>query len=240
VKLAIADRERYLGDPAFVDAPVERLLDDEFIAKRRAAIHLERSVPAPPAAELLAGATDTSYGCTVDAAGNGVSFIQSIFAVWGSGYVVPGTGAIVNNRLAGFSLDPRHPNALAPGKRTMHTLNTVVVCRDGALRWVFGTPGAPAQVQSNTQLLTRAVDFGLDPQAAIEAPRTFWDRAAGLLVESPYGPDVMRELVRRGHRVSDIGTWNEVTGGMEMIHVNEHGVREAGADPRREGYAIAF
>jgi gamma-glutamyltranspeptidase/glutathione hydrolase len=239
VKLAIADRQRYLGDPAFVDAPVERLLSDDFIAMRRAAIDPRRSTPTPPAAEL-AGATDTSYGCVVDAHGNGVSFIQSIFAEWGSAYVVPGTGAVMNNRMAAFSLDPSHPNALQPGKRTMHTLNTVVVCKDGVLRWVFGTPGAPAQVQSNAQLLTRAIDFGLDPQTAIEAPRVFWDADAGLMIESPFGPEVMEELRRRGHRVSDIGTWNFLTGGMEMIYVNEHGIRAAAADPRREGYAIAF
>jgi gamma-glutamyltranspeptidase/glutathione hydrolase len=230
VKLAIADRQRYLGDPAFVEAPVERLLDDEFIARRRSAIDLQHSTPTPLAAELLRGATDTSYGCTVDARGNGVSFIQSVFEVWGAAYVVPGTGAVMNNRLAGFSHDPRHPNALLPGKRTMHTLNTVLVCKDGTLRWVFGTPGAPAQVQSNAQLLTRVIDFGLNPQAAVEAPRTFWD----------LGPAVMDELRRRGHRVSDIGAWNALTGGMEMIHLNEHGVREAAADPRREGYALAY
>jgi len=129
---------------------------------------------------------------------------------------------------------------LVPGKRTMHTLNTVLVCKDGKLRWLFGTPGAPAQVQSNTQLLTRAIDFGLNPQEAIEAPRSFWDKGPELMLESPYGPDVFEELAKRGHRVADIGIWNSVTGGMEMIYVNEHGVREAGADPRREGYAIAF
>ncbi|HXP93004.1 MAG TPA: gamma-glutamyltransferase [Candidatus Binatia bacterium] len=240
IKLAIADRQRYLGDPAFVDAPVERLLNEDFIAQRRRAIDPARANPAPGASDLLQHASETSYGCAVDAQGNGVSFIQSVFAPWGSGYLVPGTGALMNNRMMAFSLDPAHPNALVPGKRTMHTLNTVLVCRDGKLRWLFGTPGAPAQVQSNTQLLTRAIDFGLNPQEAIEAPRSFWDKGAELMLESPYGPDVFEELAKRGHRVADIGILNSVTGGMEMIYVNDHGVREAGADPRREGYAIAF
>lgn len=240
VKLALADRMRYMGDPDFVDAPAEHLLTEDFIDERRRAIDLNRVNPAPVAAELLQRASDTSYGCSVDALGNGVSFIQSVFAPWGAGYLVPGTGAMMNNRMMGFSLDPKHPNALLPGKRTMHTLNTVVVCKDGKLRWLFGTPGAPAQVQSNAQLLTRVVDFGLNPQEAIEAPRTFWDKGVDLMVESPYGADVFTELRHRGHHVSDIGMWNSVTGGMEMIYVNEHGVREAGADPRREGYAIAF
>jgi len=240
VKLAVADRQKYLGDPAFVETPAERMLNADFLAKRRALLSLERSEPEPAASDLLAGATDTSYGCVVDAAGNAVSFIQSVFAEWGAAYVVPGTGAVMNNRMTGFSLDPQHPNALRPGKRTMHTLNTVVVCKDGRLKWVFGTPGAPAQVQSNTQLLTRVIDFDLNPQAAIEAPRTFWAAESGLMVESPYGAGVMDELRRRGHRVSDIGKWNSITGGMEMIHVNESGVREAAADPRREGYALAY
>lgn len=238
VKLAIADRRRYLGDPAFVDAPVARLLDDAFIAERRRAIDLARANPDPPAADLSPSAGDTSYGCAVDAAGNGVSFIQSVFAPWGAAYVVPGTGAVMNNRMAGFSCDPHHPNALSPGKRTMHTLNTVLVCKDGKLRWLFGTPGAPAQVQSNTQVLTRVIDFGLNPQEAIEAPRSFWDKGLDLMVETPYGTGVLEELQRRGHRVADVGPWNSVTGGMEMIHINDHGIREAGADPRREGYAV--
>jgi gamma-glutamyltranspeptidase len=142
--------------------------------------------------------------------------------------------------MTGFSLDPAHPNVLAPGKRTMHTLNTVVVCKDGQLRWLFGTPGAPAQVQSNTQLLTRVIDFGLNPQAAIEAPRAFWPQGAELMVEDPFGPAAFDELRRRGHQVVDLGPRHPIVGGMEMIHVNAHGVREAGADPRREGYAIAY
>jgi gamma-glutamyltranspeptidase / glutathione hydrolase len=240
VKLAIADRQRYLGDPEFIDAPVERLLDEAFVAERRRAIDPARMNPAPPAADLLHLAKDTSYGCVVDTEGNGVSFIQSIFALWGAAYLVPGTGAMMNDRMFGFSLDPSHPNALQPRKRTMHTLNTVIVCKDGGLRWLFGTPGAPAQVQSNVQLLTRAIDFRMNPQAAIEAPRMFWDQGAELMVESEFGDEVFEELRRRGHRINDIGRWNSVTGGMEMIHLNEHGVREAGADPRREGYAIAF
>lgn len=240
VKLAIADRQRYLGDPDFVDVPIARFLDDAYVARRREAIDLQHAHPAPPAGTLLEAATDTSFGCAVDAAGNGVSFIQSVFHVWGAAVVVPGTGVLLNNRMTGFSLEPGHPNRLEPRKRTMHTLNTVVVCRDGKLRWVYGTPGAAAQVQSNAQLLTRVVDFGRNPQEAIEAPRAFWEGGGELLVESRFGERTFDELKRRGHRVNDGGPWNLLTGGMQMIHVNQHGVREAAADPRREGYAVAF
>jgi gamma-glutamyltranspeptidase/glutathione hydrolase len=240
VKLAVQDRQRYLCDPAFGEAPVASLLDDAFIAERRRAIDPKRANANPVAGALLASAADTSYGCAVDAAGNGVSFIQSVFEVWGSAYAVPGTGVLLNNRMTAFSLDPQHVNALVPGKRTMHTLNTVVVCKDGKLRWVFGTPGAPAQVQSNTQLLTRVVDFGLNPQEAIEAPRAFWPGGGDLMVESRFGAATLAELARRGHRVGDLGDFHLIVGGMEMIHVNEHGIREAAADPRREGYAVAY
>ena len=240
VKLAVADRQRYCGDPAFVDSPIEALLSDDFIAERRRAIDPQRANANPRYGALLEAAADTSYGCTIDAQGNGVSFIQSIYEVWGSAYLVPGTGTLCNNRMTGFSLDPSHPNVLAPGKRTMHTLNTVVVCKEGKLRWLFGTPGAPAQVQSNTQLLTRVIDFGLNPQAAIEAPRAFWPQGAELMVEDPFGAAAFEDLRRRGHQVIDLGPRHPIVGGMEMIHVNEHGLREAGADPRREGYAIAY
>jgi len=240
VKLAVADRQRYLGDPAFVDAPLEQLLEDDFIEQRRRTIDVQRANPKVPAGALRNALAHTSYGCTVDARGNGVSFIQSIFEVWGSGYMVPGTGTLMNNRMVGFSLDPNEPNALAPGKRTMHTLNTVVVCKGGKLRWLFGTPGAHAQVQANTQLLTRLIDFGQNPQAAIEAPRIFWRGGATLDVESRFGAATLDELRRRGHDVIDLGAWHPDTGGMEIIHINDHGVREAGADPRREGYALAY
>lgn len=240
VKLAVQDRQRYLGDPEFVDAPVQRLLDDAFIDERRRAIDPTRANMFPLAGVLLESAADTSYGCAIDPAGNGVSFIQSVFEVWGSGYTVPGTGVLLNNRMTAFSLDPAHPNALAPGKRTMHTLNTVVVCKDGKLRWLFGTPGAPAQVQTNTQVLSRVIDFGLNPQDAIEAPRAFWPSGADLMIESRFGEATFDELRRRGHRIADIGPWHSVVGGMEMIHVSDDGVRAAGADPRREGYAVAY
>ena len=125
----------------------------------------------------------------------------------------------MNDRMVGFSLEPGHPNLLSPGKRTMHTLNTVIVCKDGKLRWLFGTPGAPAQVQSNTQLLTRVIDFGLNPQAAIEAPRAFWPQGADLMVESRFGTLTIAELVEARHRVADIGLW--------------HGHRRDGDDPRQ-------
>lgn len=241
VKLAFADRLAHLGDPDYVESLAARLLDDAFIAERRRAIDLERATEAPEAGRLLQAASDTSYGAVIDEAGNGVSFIQSVFALWGAAYLVPGTGAVMNNRMTGFSLDPANPNFLQPKKRTMHTLNTVVVCKDGKLRYVFGTPGADAQVQSNAQLLTRLIDFGLNPQAAIEAPRCYWERrTGGLVVESPFGARTIESLRGRGHRVADGGVWNSITGGVELIHLNEHGVREAAADPRREGYALAY
>ena len=126
-KLAFADRNAYLGDPRFVQAPVERLLSKAYAARRRRDIDPERANNAPAGGELDG---DTTSFVAVDAEGNAVSFIHSISALWGAGVMVPGTGFLMNNRAGrGFVLSEEHPNGLAPGKRTMHTLNTYLVTR---------------------------------------------------------------------------------------------------------------
>jgi gamma-glutamyltranspeptidase/glutathione hydrolase len=239
IKLALADRDRYFGDPAFVTIPLAELLSKEHGARARATID-PRSVIPKVGASSFSGGSDTSYIAVVDGEGNAVSCIQSIFHVWGSGWVAPGTGCVMNDRMAGFSLAPGHPNVLAPGKRTISTLNAVLVVRDDRVHWVFGTPGAGAQTPTNVQLLTRVVDHGLNPQLAIESPRWFSEGGAELRVESRIDDATIGELERRGHRITRVAAFDWLLGGAQMIHVNAHGVREAGADPRREGYALAY
>jgi gamma-glutamyltranspeptidase/glutathione hydrolase len=146
---------------------------------------------------------------------------------------------LLNNRMIDFSLDPIHPNVLQPGKRTMHTLNTIFVLRDGQVYLSYGTPGGDGQVQTNVQLLARVIDHGLNVQQAIEAPR--WrDEGTGLRMEAGFARSVQSGLAERGHPVVEEEPASFSMGGAELIRVNEHGVREAGADPRREGYASAY
>jgi len=193
-KLAFADRNAYLGDPAFVRAPVAELLSKEYAARRRRDIDPNRANNAPVAGDPHG---DTTSFVAVDAEGNAVSFIHSISALWGAGVVAKGTGILMNNRAGrGFVLDENHPNGLAPRKRTMHTLNVYLVTRpdaaaggtapkdpgtggdgpghgtdDGELVLVGNTPGGDGQPQWNLQALVNVLDFGLDAYRALAAPR---------------------------------------------------------------------
>ena len=235
-KLAFADRDALAGDPRTVPFAVEELLDGAFIAQRRRAIAGRAAERAEPAA-LPA---DTTYLAVVDRDGNAVSLIESVFSAFGSATVVPGTGILLNNRLSGFSLDARSPNALAPGKRPVHTLNAVIVL-DGSLpRFVYGTPGRHAQVQTNFQVGVGLIDHGLEVQEAIEAPRWYHGSGRTLQLESRFPEHVRKGLAAKGHEVQVLGEWAEITGGAQAVAIDENGVFSGGADPRREGYAAGY
>jgi gamma-glutamyltranspeptidase/glutathione hydrolase len=237
-KLAFADREAHAGDPARVDFDARRLLDPGFIASRRRALNTKASERSE-AGSLMTPA-DTTYLAVVDRDGNAVSLITSVFSAFGAACVVPGTGILLNNRLSGFSLDPKSPNALAPGKRPVHTLNTVIVLDGSTPRFVFGTPGRHAQVQTNFQLAVGLIDFGMDVQAAIEEPRWFHETGRTLKVERRFNEAVRRALAAKGHEVAVLGDWDEVTGGAQAIAIEPNGSFAGGADPRREGQAAGY
>jgi gamma-glutamyltranspeptidase/glutathione hydrolase len=235
-KLAFADRDALAGDPTVVPFVVEELLDAAFVAQRRRAI----AGRAAERVERSALPADTTYLAVVDRDGNAVSLIESLFSAFGAATMVPGTGILLNNRLSGFSLDPRSPNALAPGKRPVHTLNTVIVLDGSAPRFVYGTPGRHAQVQTNFQLGVGLIDHGLDVQEVIEAPRWFHDSGRTLQVESRFPELVRKGLAAKGHDLQVLGEWAEITGGAQAVAIDENGVFSAGADPRREGYAAGY
>jgi gamma-glutamyltranspeptidase/glutathione hydrolase len=145
----------------------------------------------------------------------------------------------MNNRMTGFSLEEGHANVLAPGKRTMHTLNTYMVFRDGALRVAGNTPGGDYQVQTNLQILTNMLDYGLDPQQAIDAAR--WGDSAGVLrVEEEMPEATQQELARRGHRVQPVGRNVAPMGRAQVILRDPSGVLMGGSDERGEGAAAGW
>jgi gamma-glutamyltranspeptidase/glutathione hydrolase len=237
-KLAFADRDAHAGDPSRVDFDARRLLDAEFVASRRRAVNSKASEHSE-AGSLMTPA-DTTYLAVVDRDGNAVSLIESVFSAFGAATVVPGTGILLNNRLTGFSLDPRSPNALVPGKRPVHTLNTVIAL-DGLMpRFVFGTPGRHAQVQTNFQLAVGLIDFGMDVQQAIEEPRWYHESGRALKMERRYPEAVRRAVAAKGHDVTVIGDWDELTGGAQAIAIEPNGSFAGGADPRREGQAAGY
>jgi gamma-glutamyltranspeptidase/glutathione hydrolase len=248
-KLAFEDRNRHAGDPAFVKWPLEELIGKEHAARRRAEINLA-SARHPEGALAPEHDGDTSYFAVVDAEGNAVSFIHSLSAAFGSGVVAGDTGITLNNRAGrGFSLDPNHPNVIAPGKRTMHTLNAFLVCQDGQPWLVGGTPGGDQQTQWSTQVITSIVDHGLSPQEAVEAPRWFsfpgtdpvnLGLPAVVRLEERVPEATRRELAARGHVVETLGEWSG-GGAVQLIQVDrERGVLRGGSDPRPGGVALGL
>ncbi len=236
-KLAHADKDRYTTDPAWSPFP-EGLLSKEYASERARLIDPDRATPFPPAPGAPPG-SDTTYLCCVDRFGNAISYIQSIFHSFGCGVLEPSTGVILNNRACGFSLDPRHVNCIAPGKKTVHTLNTYMVFSDGRPVIVGGTPGGDVQVQTNLQVLTGLIDFGRDPQQAAEDPR--WQRGDGLAVGvETRAPSATQEGLRaRGHDVTRLGPYSQ-GGRVQVIAIGDGGVLTAGSDPRCDGCALAF
>lgn len=247
-KLAYGDRLAFSGDPRFVATPLELLISKAFAASRFAEIDPQRAATAQRAARLPERVADTTYLCTVDRDGNACSYITSLSASMGSGVVAGDTGILLNNRVGrGFTLEEGHPNVLAGGKRTMHTLNVYLALRDGRPWLVGGTPGGDGQPQWNMQVLSHMIDYGLDPQAAIEAPR--WtsfpgtdpinmERPFELRIEERVGQGVIKGLESLGHLVKPQGAWSG-GGAVQLIHVNPAGTLEAATDPRAEGQALA-
>ena len=247
-KLAFADRNRHAGDPAFVQWPLEELISKEHAARRRAEIDPRRA--GAPGALVAEGAADTSYFCVVDGDGNAVSFIHSLSASFGSGVVAGDTGITLNNRVGrGFTLEEGHPNVLAPGKRTMHTLNAYLIARDGRPWLVGGTPGGDQQTQWNAQTITSLLDHGLSPQQAVEAPRWFsfpgtdpanLEQPMVVRVEDRVPEGARRGLVDRGHAVDTLGPWAG-GGAVQLIQLDhDRGVLRGATDPRAGGLALGY
>ncbi len=237
-----ADRDRHLCDPRFGGAPLDRMLE-RWTEREPAAgfldgIDLHRTTAlAPPAA--IEDVRDTTYLCVVDAGGNAVSWIQSIFHPFGAGFVVPGTGIILNNRLNGFSLDPSSPNIMAPGKRTVHTLNAWMALRDGRPWLIGGTPGAERQIQTNVQALRARVARNLPLAEALRMPRWGLDEQDRIAIEGRLPREARRRLERYGHRVVRVGPWDG-SGYVQAIERLEDGGWMACTDPRGEGMAAGF
>jgi gamma-glutamyltranspeptidase/glutathione hydrolase len=241
MRLGMVDAGRHVADPAVVAVPVDRLLSKEYAAGRRALIQpnraLELVVPGSPEHQ------DTVYLTVVDPEGNAVSFINSLYYGFGCGLVVPGTGICLQNRGACFTLEPGHPNALEGSKRPYHTIIPAMALREGRLWLSFGVMGGFMQPQGHLQVLVNMIDYGLDPQAALDAPRFRVDERGGLQVAVEAGvPDATRiALQTLGHRVTTEATFAAGFGGGQIIAVEPgSGVRWGGSDPRRDGCAVGF
>jgi gamma-glutamyltranspeptidase / glutathione hydrolase len=235
-RLAFRDRNACLADPAAVDVPLGRLLDKAYAAKLRSLIDPERAlVDLPP--PLLPEHRDTVYLTVVDHERNLVSFINSVFDSFGSGLVCPETGVLFHNRGKSFSLDPAHPNVIAPGKRPMHTIIPALAFEEGRRSIAFGVMGGHYQPVGQAHVLTNLVDFGLDPQAALDAPRAF-AQDGELRLERGIPRATAEALARLGHKVVPAG---KPLGGGQMIVIDHaRGVLVGGSDPRKDGLALGY
>jgi len=277
-KLAFIDREAYMADPDHTDVPTLGLISKEYAKERAKLIDPDRAADpthgdpwvfqgsSGDAGRVTAGSVqeeDTTCFVIVDRWGNSVCQLQSIQSSLGSSLVAGDTGILLNNRMTYWHLDPDHVDCLQPGKRVRHTMNPVMVFNDdgpasmgkpagtGSLMLVCGTPGADTQVQTNMQVITHLIDFGMTVSEAVEAPR--WRNSHSptesnvphicdnlLHMESRFGLDVRQALESRGHQLNMMPDWG-AQGSEMMIQVDsESGALHGAADPRRDGYAIGW
>ncbi|MEO8521370.1 MAG: gamma-glutamyltransferase [Acidobacteriota bacterium] len=247
-RMAFADRDAWLADAGSVPAAaLTRMLSKDYAAERRkqfdadhaAADYQPLSLPGSSQIpeEHPQAHGDTIYMTVADRDGNVVSLIQSIFEAFGSGIVAGRTGIVLHNRGALFTLQPGHPNIIAPGKRPFHTLVPAMVLKDRRPWLSFGVMGGDMQPQGHVQVLLNLIDFGMNIQEAGEAPR-FRHSAAGLALESAISPEARFGLSRRGHSiVTQIGMF----GGFQGILFDQRsGVMMGGSDPRKDGLAIGY
>lgn len=249
-KIAYSDRNRLAGDPKFIEWPVDQLISKDYADSRRGEIDPKRVASEAPAMEPVKTGGDTTYFCVADGEGNCVSWIHSLSNAFGSGFIAGDTGVIFNNRGGrGFSLEEGHPNEIEPGKRTMHTLNCYMTTKDGQPAIVGGTPGGDFQPQAGIQILTNLIDYGMDPQEAVEAPR-WWsfpgtdpdslDTPMELRVEPGMPEAAIQELEKLGHKVArrSPGVYD---GHVQVIILDrERGILKGASDPRGDGHAAAW
>jgi gamma-glutamyltranspeptidase len=243
IKWAFNKRDQYLTDPDFFSIPIEELLDPTLANAERNAwlADVKRTHENRP------GGSDTTFISIADQYGNAVGLVQSLYFDFGSCVADPESGVLLQNRGSFFSLDPRHPNVLQPGKQSASTLMSGMLFKEGKPYLVYGTQGGEVQPQTQTSLVTRIVDFGLDVQSAIEAPRVLYGRSWGdtsnkLLLESAAPASRFDALQTMGHPVEGAQWPYSRMGTAQAVRLRGpwSPFFEGGADPRGEGIALGF
>ena len=236
MKLAFADVYAWVADPRAMQVRAADLLDPGYLAQRARRIDRTRAqdfgAGSPPA-------SGTVYLTAADAGGMMMSYIQSNYAGFGSGVVVPGTGISMQNRGAAFSLDPRHPNCVGPRKRPFHTIIPAFVTRDAQALMSFGVMGADMQAQGHVQMMVRTADHRQNAQAAADAPRWKITADGGVIVEHHMPARTVAGLAGLGHRVRQVERWNMEFGAAQLIQRIDGGYLAA-SEPRRDGQAVGF
>ncbi len=234
MKLAFADAFAYIADPNHMRVDVGALLSKDYAAARRALIGEYAFCP-PPGEPMRGG---TVYLCAADGEGNMISLIQSVSASFGSGVVVPGTGVLMQNRGAGFSMEEGHPNCAGPRKRSFHTIIPGFITKDGAPVGPFGVMGGHMQPQGHMQAAMNMIDFHMNPQAALDAPRWLWRLGKAIRMEPSWPRAVVDSLRARGHEV-EVTTEGYYGRGQIIVRLNS-GALVGGTEPRGDGSVLAY
>lgn len=232
LKLAFTDGMAHIADPSHMSVGLQELLSPGYLARRRSLIADHAQLPAPG----VFRDHGTVYLAAADGEGNMVSYIQSNYMGFGSGLVVPGTGIALHNRGANFSLDPHSPNCLAPSKRPYHTIIPGFLTRDGSAVGPFGVMGGFLQPQGHVQAVVNLLDYGMNPQEALDAPRWRWDNGLDLSLEDGFDEVLAASLAARGHTLSSGGFF----GRGQMILRQPNGTLAAGTDKRADSAAAAW
>lgn len=235
MKLAFADGLRYVADPRFMKVSVDSLLSEEYGDERRSLIGDKALTPEP-------GKPDrggTVYLCTADEEGNMVSFIQSSYWNFGSGIVIPGTGINMQNRGHNFSIDETAENCIGPGKKSYHTIIPSFLTKDGKAIGPFGVMGAFMQPQGHVQVVMNTIDFKMNPQEALDAPRWQWVEGKEFSVERGFPYAATEELIRKGHEVKVAADFLDFGRG-EIIWKTEDGTYVGATEPRGDGCVAAW
>jgi gamma-glutamyltranspeptidase/glutathione hydrolase len=249
VRAAFAERNDTFGDPKFVSFSVDDRLSDQRLARIRRTVD-----PGLAEASLSAHGGDTTSLSVVDAEGNGISMIQSLWV--DSGTMTPDTGIIFNGRIGSCSNVPGHPNVVAGGKTPVHTMHTYLVTRDDELYFLGGTPGGHSQVQTNFQVISNIIDFHMEAQEAVEAPRFLVggamevNKLSKVFIEGRFSQETQQRLANAGLEVIRMPDWAMdwvegvslgTVGSEKMIVLDRAtGIRSVGVDPRRDGHAVAW
>ncbi len=234
-RLAYAARDQYVADQRHSNVPVEMMLSAEFADDMRSQIDPKKAMNAPEATGPAY--RDTIYLTVVDKDRNTCSFINSLFFGFGTGLVGPESGVVLQNRGCGFRVEPGHPNNVAPRKRPMHTIIPGMCMKDGRVSLSYGVMGGGYQPVGHTHVLTNMIDYGMDPQEALDCPRVF--HTEGMLdIERGVAPDVVAGLAALGHKTK---TPEMPWGGGQMIGIDwDNGTLSGGSEPRKDGIALGY
>lgn len=243
MKLVFADRAAYMADTDFAKVPLAGLVSKDYARELAARISAEEAAKAPlPGDPSRFESGSTTHLSVMDKAGNMVAITKSIGLLFGSGVLVPGTGILLNDHMSDFVPRPGSPNSIEPGKRPLSSISpSLVLDPKGRSFMTVGSPGATRIFTTVAQVISHVIDFGLPLQEAISAPRWFQANAGSLSVESRLPEPTRKELASHGHKLSVKGDWDPYFGGVQAVLFDSKSkLLVGGADPRRDGQAIAY